>query len=79
MAGCQKPLFSAKDERSQFDRYDRSRNQYAAQYVEDEFGRKYLAWLLARADGSLSAAARMAHMDRKHLRNLAKKHGLWTG
>ena len=46
---------------------------------EDEFERKYLAWLLARADGSLSAAARMAHMDRKHLRNLAKKHGLWTG
>jgi transcriptional regulator with GAF, ATPase, and Fis domain len=46
---------------------------------EEEFEKKYLAWLLARADGSLSAAARMAQMDRKHLRNLAKKHGLWTG
>ena len=46
---------------------------------EAEFEKKYLAWLLARADGSLSAAARMARMDRKHLRNLAKKHGLWRG
>lgn len=44
---------------------------------DSEFEKKYLAWLLARADGQLSAAARLAHMDRKHLRNLAKKHGLW--
>ena len=40
LGGCQKPLFSPKDERSQFDRYDLSRSQYAPQYVEDEFGRK---------------------------------------
>jgi hypothetical protein len=39
-AGCQKPLFSPKDERSQFDRYDLSRSQYAPQYTEDEFGRR---------------------------------------
>ncbi len=46
---------------------------------EAEFEKKYLAWLLARADGRLSAAARLAKMDRKHLRTLAKKHGLWKG
>ncbi len=40
LGGCQKPLFSPKDERTQFDRYDRSRGQFAPQYVEDEFGRK---------------------------------------
>lgn len=44
---------------------------------EADFEKNYVAWLLARADGSLSAAARMAQMDRKHLRNLARKHGLW--
>ncbi|MEO1130677.1 MAG: hypothetical protein AAFX05_13370 [Planctomycetota bacterium] len=38
--GCNKPLFSPREERSQFDRYDRSRNQYAPQFVEDEFGRQ---------------------------------------
>lgn len=40
LCGCQKPLFSDRYERTQYDRYDRSRNQYARQYVEDEFGRK---------------------------------------
>ncbi len=40
LAGCQKPLFSDRYQRTQFDRYDRSRNQFAKQYVEDEFGRK---------------------------------------
>jgi len=39
-AGCRKPLFSPRDERTQFDRYDRSRNQYAPQFVEDEYGRQ---------------------------------------
>lgn len=38
--GCQKPLFSSKDERTQYDRYDLSRSQYAPQTIEDEFGRK---------------------------------------
>lgn len=40
MGACQKPLFSPKDERTQYDRYDLSRSQYAPQTVEDEFGRK---------------------------------------
>jgi len=40
MTGCSQPLFSPKKQRSQFDRYDRSRNQFAPQVVEDEFGRE---------------------------------------
>jgi len=40
-SGCKtKPLLSPDHERSQFDRYDRSRDQYASQYVFDEFGRR---------------------------------------
>ena len=39
-AGCARPLLSPDDERSPYDRYDALRNQYAQQYVEDEFGRR---------------------------------------
>jgi DNA-binding NtrC family response regulator len=38
------------------------------------FERKYVTWLLARHRGNISAAAREARMDRKHLSDLAKKH-----
>lgn len=40
LAGCSKPLFSPEDERSPFDRFDTVRNQFAPQYIEDEFGAK---------------------------------------
>lgn len=40
LGGCSKPLLSPTETRSQFDRYDRARNQFAAQYVEDEFGHR---------------------------------------
>jgi len=40
LAGCQKPLFPANQPRNQFDRFDRVRNQAAAEYVDDEFGRR---------------------------------------
>jgi DNA-binding NtrC family response regulator len=33
-------------------------------------------WLLGRHSGNVSAAAREAKMDRKHLHDMAKKHGL---
>jgi len=41
-----------------------------------EFERAYVRWLLGRHHGNVSAAAREAKMDRKHLHDLAKKHGL---
>lgn len=43
---------------------------------ESDFERRYVAWLLTRHSGNISAAAREARMDRKHLHDLAKKHGL---
>jgi transcriptional regulator with GAF, ATPase, and Fis domain len=43
---------------------------------DGEFERRYVKWLLARHGGNVSAAARDAKMDRKHLHDMAKKHGL---
>ncbi len=43
---------------------------------EAEFERRYVKWLLGRHSGNVSAAAREAKMDRKHLHDVAKKHGL---
>ena len=44
-----------------------------------EFERAYVRWLLGRHQGNVSAAAREAKMDRKHLHDLAKKHSLRGG
>ena len=44
--------------------------------VVDNFEREYVRALLKRHDGNLSAAARAAEVDRKHLRELLRKHGL---
>jgi len=41
-----------------------------------ELERRYIADVLAREDGNLSAASRASGIDRKHLRTLARKHGL---
>ena len=41
-----------------------------------EFERRYVKWLLGRHQSNVSAAAREAKMDRKHLHDMAKKHGL---
>jgi transcriptional regulator with GAF, ATPase, and Fis domain len=43
---------------------------------DGEFERRYVKWLLSRHGGNVSAAAREARMDRKHLHDMAKKHGL---
>jgi transcriptional regulator with GAF, ATPase, and Fis domain len=43
---------------------------------EADFERRYVKWLLTRHGGNVSAAARDAKMDRKHLYDMAKKHGL---
>lgn len=42
----------------------------------ERFEREYLAALLKRHKGSISAAAREADLDRKHLRKLARRYGL---
>jgi transcriptional regulator with GAF, ATPase, and Fis domain len=51
--------------------YRETRARYDA-----EFERRYVKWLLGRHAGNVSAAAREAKMDRKHLHDMAKKHGL---
>jgi DNA-binding NtrC family response regulator len=43
---------------------------------ESDFERSYVSWLLGRHNGNISAAAREARMDRKHLYDLARRHGL---
>jgi DNA-binding NtrC family response regulator len=48
----------------------------AKQAVLDEFERRYLGALMARAKGNQSEAARLAELDRPHLIKLLKKHGL---
>ncbi len=40
LGGCQKTALRPDDHRSQFDRYDRSRNQRAEPFLEDEYGRR---------------------------------------
>ena len=44
--------------------------------VEGDFEKSYVSWLLGRHKGNISAAAREARMARKHLYDLARKHGL---
>ncbi len=51
----------------------------AKQLVVETFEKRYLADVLARNDGNVSASARDAEMDRKHLRTLALKHRLIRG
>ncbi len=51
----------------------------AREAVLEVFEKKYLTDLQARHSGNLSAAAREAGVDRKHWRDLLKKHGLWAG
>ncbi|NVB38193.1 sigma 54-interacting transcriptional regulator [Pseudenhygromyxa sp. WMMC2535] len=48
----------------------------AKQHLLDAFERRYLGELFARNDGNISATARDAQLDRKHLRSLLRKHGL---
>ncbi len=38
--GCQKTPLRKDDQRSQFDRYDATRNERAPAYVQDAFGRR---------------------------------------
>jgi transcriptional regulator with GAF, ATPase, and Fis domain len=65
---------SAPDPGFQFDAgktYRETRAKFDA-----EFERRYVKWILGRHGGNVSAAAREAKMDRKHLHDMARKHGL---
>lgn len=44
-----------------------------------EFERAYLESILQHAGGSLSRASRISGMDRKYLRDLLRRHGLYKG
>jgi DNA-binding NtrC family response regulator len=44
--------------------------------IIDSFEREYIRALLKRHEGNLSAASRAAEVDRKHFRELLRKHGL---
>jgi transcriptional regulator with GAF, ATPase, and Fis domain len=68
------PVPASKDSLISFDP-DRSYRETRAMF-EAEFERAYVAWLLDRHEGNISAAAREARMDRKHLYDLARKHQL---
>jgi DNA-binding NtrC family response regulator len=48
----------------------------AKQAVVDAFERRYLRDVFDRCDGNISAAAREADLDRKHLRALLVRHGI---
>jgi transcriptional regulator with PAS, ATPase and Fis domain len=51
----------------------------AKEQVVDSFERRYVRDLHERHQGNVSAAAREADVDRKHWRDLLKKHGVYEG
>jgi transcriptional regulator with GAF, ATPase, and Fis domain len=68
------PQVNVGDDVFQFDA-ERSYRETRARF-ESEFEKRYLKWLLSRHSGNVSAAAREAKMDRKHLHDLARRHGV---
>jgi DNA-binding NtrC family response regulator len=69
------PLSGARSESALAVRADLPFSE-AKQRVIDAFEKAYLEDLLARTHGNLSEAARVAQVDRKHLRELCEKHGV---
>ena len=48
----------------------------ARERVIASFERRYLSWLVSRAGGNMSKAARLAGVDRTTLYRLMERHGL---
>lgn len=59
----------------EFNPSERSYREMKAEWVL-EFERQFIDKLIERHAGNLSAASKEVKMDRKHLYDLAKKHGL---
>ena len=51
----------------------------AKNLLVEAFERRFLTDLVEESGGNISRAAQAAQMDRKHLRELMKKYGLWDG
>ncbi|UCF19814.1 MAG: sigma-54-dependent Fis family transcriptional regulator [Gemmatimonadota bacterium] len=47
--------------------------------ITAEFERRYLTWVVSRAEGNMSKAARIAGIDRTTIYRLMEKHGLQRG
>jgi transcriptional regulator with GAF, ATPase, and Fis domain len=57
--------------------YDENLTYSEARAAHDgAFEKSYVSWLLDRFDGNVAAAARGVRMDRNHLTDLARRHGL---
>ncbi len=69
-------LFGPEDERQLREVLEQGCAFFPTGTKVHEFERRYLQWLLARAEGNISKAAREADMDRKYLHKLIKKHNL---
>ena len=51
----------------------------AKQQVMEGFEGRYLGMLMERCQNNLSRASQSAQVDRKHLRDLLRRYGLWQG
>jgi transcriptional regulator with GAF, ATPase, and Fis domain len=71
------PVMSAGNSADDFFQFDPGQSYRETRaHFDGEFEKRYVKWLLGRHSGNVSAAAREARMDRKHLHDMAKKHGL---
>ncbi|MBK6691202.1 MAG: sigma 54-interacting transcriptional regulator [Myxococcales bacterium] len=71
------PVMSAGNSAEDFFQFEAGESYRETRaHFDAEFERRYVKWLLGRHSGNVSAAAREARMDRKHLHDMAKKHGL---
>ena len=71
------PVMSAGNSAEDFFQFEPGQSYRETRaHFDSEFEKRYVKWLLGRHNGNVSAAARDARMDRKHLHDMAKKHGL---
>ena len=76
--GGESPAASPADDGGSFGSSDLMSQSYhvARERVIAQFEKKYLTWLVSRAGGNMSKAARLAGVDRTTLYRLMERHGL---